>query len=451
MQTPYVKESQIHQFKNIFSEYIEEKKYDSNILDSKIRLAFEKAKSIFEIEGDPEFKDTILTSLKEICSLRPGRLLVKCLSKTKFMTDGCMIKIIEGEISKYETTHFDDLKNNQVNIDRPSIISMNAKYIHAYNTIDENGKLLCATSKLSIALVHEIIHALHDLNGEFEFKGNYFNNFTELEEQYTITGFKPQKISENRKQNKIDLLCENLFLLSIGSPVRVSHQRAKLRMQENATDVNKNLNAYIEWIKEQIGDFLIPDGMEDNAEYMKNIIKNDNSNFNLASENLRKDHSFVIDMLKNGDIKKLNEDSKIDFVELLKSIVELPLTLEEKIKLLSKINESLFENVEFCKEISVFLDVYSLKFVKIFEGLEIKDCITHKMIEHEQFEELKELKIFMLKMHRIARKGEVGKKFKDFISETSKTLKHDLKLIEYSNGMETTYHPSGMISFSFVG
>lgn len=460
MQVAHVRESSIQQFKNVFSGYIEEKKYAPGVLDSKIQLAFERAKSMFVIEGDDEFKGIILNCLKDICSLRPGRLLMKCISKTEYIAQDHTIGIFKGVPCNYEQVETEILNHrsckNKLMCDCKEYeteitpkITINPKFNYKYNAIDENGKLISIRSKLFIALAHEIIHALHGLNNQFVHSENYFKNFDALEEQNTITGFKPEKISQNKKQNKIDLLCENIFLFSIGSPARIDHQSAKFQEQDyTTTEMSKSLDSYIEWIKEQLGEFLIPDGMEDNAEYMEKIIKKNFNNINLASYRLKEDSLFIVNLMKNQVIKELNENMQINFIELVKTILELPLSIDEKSKFLSKINEPIFSNAEINLLISTFLSAYLVKFAKIFEGLEINDCITNRMINDDHFKELKELRSFISMMRRISKNNNFDKNFTDFLSEMFKTLKCDLKFVEYADDWIRTYHPSGMLTAS---
>lgn len=254
---------EVMEYKSLMNKLIHEGK-EARVIEQKIETAKELSKSLFSIEGSVEFTQLFNDKVVKLCELKPGRKLIKHLSRS-LSSNPLWEKILvrEGEESK--------AKANEIYI----CIKNKENY---YNALID-GSYVLSKRPLMVKIAHELIHTLHDLTmplfseklikTKLSMQGILKNMHTP-EEMDTILGIAPY-ISDDEigdRQNRgtdlpkykelkksIDVMCENAFLLALNLPPRVDHfggdpSLPSLDEQWSENQKGKNFDFYYQWLDE---------------------------------------------------------------------------------------------------------------------------------------------------------------------------------------------------------
>lgn len=246
--------------------------------------AYKLAKSLFNIEGEYLFKVIVKKYLKKISQVKPGRVLLKALkviNKTitvkagkRFKQCGSTIQLVPGK----EEYYFSFNDNRTTVSKRPTWISF----------------------------AHELIHSLHLFShGELYayITQDILEGMTDLEEQHTICGYNFKVFLQKKEIHKLDVLCENSFLLSSGLPFRINHLNA---LQSNnlttcfieEVDVDKNTQSYYHWLSRALYQTrVIPEEKTQNQEYILNFISTYPMALASIPETLKQDEAFFLKVI----------------------------------------------------------------------------------------------------------------------------------------------------------
>lgn len=236
---------QLQIYENLMHQVVYEDKSvsEERIAEEKKLLAI-IAKKIIQIEGNAQFKSALHKQIDELVTLKPGRILIRAIA--------------------------DHLQNIRI---RPhgEATTFSSRYgyieIHLNNTFYEtlnSSSEYCTFEKPAfVLLAHELIHVLHhaiDPDGFFmciETKKNIVNEMDNLEEQHTIAGFNPILFSQKEKIKKIDVLCENAFLIALGLPPRINHRlinakKIYKKIQEDSDFYKDPKNSFFPWVEKEL-------------------------------------------------------------------------------------------------------------------------------------------------------------------------------------------------------
>lgn len=280
----------IEEYKETFESLIYQKSKDrTHEVDQMMADIIEN--KIFYIEGDRDFKTKTYDEIKELLYVKPGRLLIRELTKlVSYFEEPIHIK--SG--NKYFFHH-----GSKTHIE----INMSERSECHYNALSGSNEVKCSKTK-SITLAHELIHYLHNeeeniqkdaefiqksrriddttreiyqqkikdvFNEDIEIypnpefntatfegyeSGIIFRGLDTLEEEHTILGVNiPRFLKKMNKLNKLDVLSENSFLIAFDLLPRVDHQRARENNLEVTIKENQNiLSEYYHWLSQRINE-----------------------------------------------------------------------------------------------------------------------------------------------------------------------------------------------------
>lgn len=184
------------------------------------------SKNIIRIEGNDNYPTEIKAMLKEIALTRPGRKLLKRISKTA----GVVIRDSKNDPSNIFTggDHYNPL-------DQKINLKLNQ---HFY--IGGKDKFL-KHQPMMVTLAHELIHSIHYYENMEAAKARkkqtenlLHKKFDDLEEQYTILGFVDSEVN-----NLNDLeICENAFLRVFNLPPRFNHTGLDTTRNQFSKEIN---------------------------------------------------------------------------------------------------------------------------------------------------------------------------------------------------------------------
>ncbi len=230
-------------FKNLMNSIIYEK--DSMTAEKKAKkeeFLSKIAKEMITVDGDEHFKTAIHKQINELVSVKPGRILIKALAKTHQK-----ITIILGE-------------GNYNPSDKKIAVSLDEQ---KYETLNRSHEYAIFKKPNFVVLAHELIHLFHHAIDPIEFdyslrsSKNIFNEMDSLEEQYTITGFNANLLSEKSQLEKSDILCENAFLTALGLPLRINHRNIRQykpyqKIQANPDFYKNSENFLFPWLEREL-------------------------------------------------------------------------------------------------------------------------------------------------------------------------------------------------------
>jgi hypothetical protein len=238
-------------------------------------------KKIFEINGNDDFKEKIYSNIRELLEVKPGRLLIRELTKLATLFDE-HISVKSGE--KF-FRHSDGIIE----------VNLNKCLDDNYNALSESKEVRCSKPK-AITLAHELVHELHKREEELQALAKYhrrryqakegyaipnfvkdieiypdpifqtatfegleqeiiFKNLSCLEEEHTILGVNVPRFLKKKKMNKLDVLCENAFLCAFNLLPRIDHQNDGSDSIEETIQVDQNnLSAYYHWLSVQLNE-----------------------------------------------------------------------------------------------------------------------------------------------------------------------------------------------------
>lgn len=159
-----------------------------------------------------EWEGLILDLIRQIIIHKPGRMLFKRLMKTN-----------ENLIIKHSTEK--DVKPHYSKQDKEVLIAT-AHEIYCVTLNRFKQKEFLKLENI-FKLIHELIHALHDLESPKEdnhlvVEGLINSSLDNLEEQHTIYGIKKNELGEYI----FDPICENTFHKIYNVPLRIDHRGA---------------------------------------------------------------------------------------------------------------------------------------------------------------------------------------------------------------------------------
>lgn len=247
---------EVLEYKNLMHKLVHEKAGIQDCeVEQKIRDAKELCKHLFSIDGSDEFVEKFNLQMEKICQLKPGRKLIKYLSKYFNENDKVVVK------SHVNTS----AHGNKIFLD-------SAAENHTY-TAWFDGFCVNSEKPFFVAIAHELIHVLHCkinpalqvLKGRIKTCSTFLQDMDDVEEQDTIIGLinNPEYFSSKailcrnekvRQKKCIDVICENAFLLALNLPPRVNHRSANLNFKfidsGNWGDMQKanNSNGYYHWL-----------------------------------------------------------------------------------------------------------------------------------------------------------------------------------------------------------
>jgi hypothetical protein len=226
----------------------EKKELTSDQIQSKKEKAIQLAQSVFSIKGDQEFKELAHSLIEKMCEVKPGRKLVKALSKN--MKNKIIIENgLKAEFSP---------NNNTITISKSIVKDCQAI---------RNHEIVVTVRPLEVIFAHECIHALHaslyDLPTKT--KKDILPDMDDLEEQHTITGYS-RHFAEKNSINKYDVLSENAFLLAMNLLPSINHRNQCDTKKIVVNQANENEPTYyFEWLEGALNLIgkLPPDKTED--------------------------------------------------------------------------------------------------------------------------------------------------------------------------------------------
>lgn len=165
----------------------------------------EIVKEKFAIIGDEAFCERINADINQILSVKPGRKLIKALSKYEQK-----ITIKAGPESLFNRNTF--------------CVSIDTKEIQYTSLFGWSLQHPCCAS-----LAHELIHAFQKLENRNESYGQKPNclikDMDDIYEQDAIVAMWWYSETHHKIiKSKIDVLCENAFLFALGYPPRINHR-----------------------------------------------------------------------------------------------------------------------------------------------------------------------------------------------------------------------------------
>lgn len=241
-------------------------------------------KNIFEINGDDDFKKRIYNDIRVLLQVKPGRFLFKELIKSVefYSEDKSPIKIKSGKKSFH-------------NDDGSIEINSNESEDRYYNALSGSNTVKCSRPT-AITLAHELIHHLHKRDRDlqeiaeeyarlkqkkpisvpdfikdvkiypkFNFKEMscpfegfenqiIFKGLDTLEEEHTILGVNFPRFLQKKTINKLDVLCENAFLVAFNLLPRIDHQDAGNTVIDDAQTNQPDLFSYYGWLSQKINE-----------------------------------------------------------------------------------------------------------------------------------------------------------------------------------------------------
>lgn len=264
----------INEYKSAVNYFIFEKsKYNENSpeLAKKRKKTIALAKDLFQFsdKNGKKFNDAFIKDLEIICSMRVGRKLIKSLAGVQEATK---VEYRDNhnqptgqyyypkKIYIHESSDGSSQKESDIFVDYAN---------YTYESINST-KIPYLTVPY---IAHELIHLLHEWNNSL-FKSisccntgeSLIENMDDLEEQQTIIGLNSILIELKgvNNLNRIDFLCENIFLLALGLPARINHRGEKETLPtipKIALDVKKvieNIKNYYAWL-ETVIPIALPD------------------------------------------------------------------------------------------------------------------------------------------------------------------------------------------------
>lgn len=301
-------------------------------IETKTQKAKELAKTIFEIDGNDTFKGNVKDDLNSICEVKPGRILIKALSKFIFTP----IKIKQGTSDNFI------INQNTYNV---CIEFSNERTRKYYTIFDEKlSNQPFPTSKQEqcpsfVRLAHEMIHLFHYKMDEKKFNKRITNISMDVfpfmdtrEEQYTIAGIDEPLLTKKINQGKLekaDIVCENSFLLALNlAPRNCHHDDVAIYNKNQAREITKDLEtAYYNWLEDNLFRINnIPESNKTDKEFIKNFASKYPKALKSIDYSLKRDKEFFLDLIE------YNKDA----------IKYLPIELlQDKDFLISLINQTL--------------------------------------------------------------------------------------------------------------
>jgi hypothetical protein len=304
-------------------------------------------------------------------SVKPGRKLIKAL-----VNAGQKIEVVYDNEFKFNFAFF-QLKAH-LNEDSSS-----------YNNIFGNYSRKPAW----VSFAHELIHALHHVNNKLVCKNlikdhkKIIRNMDDFEEQQTIVGFVEEDYLNNKIKCKIDILCENAFLLALGLPPRCDHHTTGLfKVNRDYNKENCTIDTYCEWLEDEISrSKKIPsEKVNDKACVIQHMCDYPKS-YDLLPEKWKNDEEFIVElMLELYCMDNLDEIPKLhNNKELMLKLIDLyPMAIASV-------------DVEFYKD-----KIFALKFLEILKN---RDLIVYYMRElSDHFERFKEDPDFQMYFNLVA-------------------------------------------------
>lgn len=262
--SPEVISSQMAQYRLLMNSLIHEK--PGVDVDDKRARSMELAMKILLIgypydERDEEFEIDIKNRVKELCNLKVGRKLIKALAKIleapkiqgKHIHPYIPIRLAytDDSIGYMEEDEY-CTQYNYVRLTKASC------YKFQYRVMKDNIPYTSNINPPFISLAHELIHVLHHYSASpiFDLNSNLdellLETMTDPEEQHTITGYNYRLfLIKNKSLDKVDVICENTFLLALNLPSRTSHKETLglINLEGEIPDVEES---YYEWLESQL-------------------------------------------------------------------------------------------------------------------------------------------------------------------------------------------------------
>lgn len=266
--------NQMINYRNSMNALIHEKEgMAPAILEQKKEKANQLAKTIFSIEGTDSFQQMTCQLIDKICDVKPGRKLMKIFSQ--HLTKKIIIK--GGDKSKFSP------EINTVIISEP-----------CYYVAIKNKQIVTTKQNLEIVLVHEMIHAMHEkINNPLFVSSSrskdIFRCMTNLEEQFTISGFNHHLFCQKTSINKYDVLCENAFLLAMNLLPRICHFGVIPENPiENIGNRKETLQEYYDWLENEYHLIAeIPENKQNDEEFILDFLKDHPMVFTSISNELK--------------------------------------------------------------------------------------------------------------------------------------------------------------------
>lgn len=262
--SPEVISSQMAQYRSLMNSLIHEKP-GGDINDKRDRTMALAMKILLigypSDERDEEFEIDIKNRIKELCNLKVGRKLIKALAKILEAP-----KIQGKHIHPYipiRLAYMDDSigyigQDEYCSQYKYAELTKASRFKFQYRVMKDNSPYISKEYPLLIALAHELIHALHHYSASpiFDLDNDpdqlLLESMTDPEEQHTITGYNYHLFSKKGKfLNKVDVICENAFLLALGLPARTSHAEA-LGLSDLEGEIPNVEESYYEWLETQL-------------------------------------------------------------------------------------------------------------------------------------------------------------------------------------------------------
>lgn len=326
---------QMSKCKELMHSLIYEKPTTTTKIKSQKEEALSKlAKEKFIINGDEEFKTGVNNCINEILAVKPGRKLIKAIVKHN---PEQKIPITLGQQSAFDEKVF------------KITLSLRPE---KYWTLGERN----FTRPAFVTLAHELIHTLHFLKNPDNFyirtciEDETIVEMDDLEEQRTIAGFDNRMFSKEGIESKLDVLCENTFLLALGLPFRVNHWNADNGSicEDLDTNTKQILDPYFKWLESAVsGISPIPIERESDKDFFMRYIPKNPSAAPTLPEKLKNDEEFMYELIRKdkrllGQFPELSKNKEfmlnlIRYYEL--AILKLdPSLLNEKEYLIKCLN-----------------------------------------------------------------------------------------------------------------
>lgn len=321
----------VNLYQKLINDLVKEK---SEINKGKKEKICNLAKDLFIIK-DTITQNTVDDYIENIANCKPGRKLIKALHSKK-----CKFKVKQTEEFKY-----DNFKRT---------IGIHDQSNPSCYTINERMEEQLYSHPKWISFAHELIHAFHYSEDEvLRLCCDIFPDMDNLEEQWTITGYKAVLFEKKENLKPIDVLSENAFNLAVGIPMRINHKGSyETKLDQKEISLKENEKIYYEWMKKTLESInTIPKNKEEDQEFLleylgkypaalknlKGSLKNDpefmyklfslNENTDVLehSDELCKNEEFVLKIMRKDTsfIKKCSElFEKKEF--LLKAIKVCP-------------------------------------------------------------------------------------------------------------------------------
>ncbi|MBS0621445.1 MAG: DUF4116 domain-containing protein [Verrucomicrobia bacterium] len=277
--------------------------------EQKIQEAIELSDKFIKFDKSNEELTTIVNKhIKEIASIRPGRKLLKSLSKFD--------KTIEVKKKREFEFQVNSIVDIFTNKPLPTVyeIGVTADEYLEYIGMDSEKNEHLLKRPAWVGFGHELVHAweafaLEELSEEQEEKETILFSMHNGSEQHTVTGFRQRIFTDKDRLDPMRVLCENTFLLYAHLPPRTRYYNdplstEKAKFASTVKPLSKEM--YYVWLEQrvytahltQLPINKVRDKLYVSRQYLFNYIVQCPIAVNFLAEEWKENREFILDLVQ---------------------------------------------------------------------------------------------------------------------------------------------------------